>query len=137
MRKPGLEPLEIRTYRYKNPTMKFFCPLCRTERAFVSSPRLSLRNYFQLFLVTSLTSYALFPVMEWRALFSVFPLWALFEAGIRMNFRKEIPCPHCGFDAAWYKRDVVMARKKVEEFWQQNPAFAKKAQADQKPTSNP
>ena len=36
----------------------------------------------------------------------------------RLNFRKEIPCPHCGFDASWYKRDVKVARKLVERHWE-------------------
>ena len=31
--------------------------------------------------------------------------------------KSEIPCPYCGFDASWYKKDVKIARKKVQEFW--------------------
>ena len=34
-----------------------------------------------------------------------------------MSYRKEIPCPHCGFDASWYKKDVKIARRLVKEFW--------------------
>ena len=43
-------PLESRVYKYKNPATSFFCPLCRTERAVTTSPRLTLKNYLQIFL---------------------------------------------------------------------------------------
>ena len=32
---------------------------------------------------------------------------------------KQISCPHCGFDATWYKRDVKVARQLVKDFWVQ------------------
>ena len=28
---------------------------------------------------------------------------------------------YCGFDPTWYKKDVTLARRKVEEFLKQNP----------------
>ncbi len=55
--------------------------------------------------------------MQWKGAFSFFLVWAFFEAALRLNFRKEVPCPHCGFDASWYKKDVNVARRKVDEFW--------------------
>jgi ribosomal protein L37E len=55
-------------------------------------------------------------------MFSFFLYWACFEAGRRIFFSREIPCPHCGFDASWYKRDVKVARRKVDEFWQKGEA---------------
>jgi hypothetical protein len=116
------KPLENRTYKHKDPKMEFFCPLCGTERAFHFTPRLSVKNYLQLTLCSLLTASALYPVMGIRSFFVFFIFWALFEAGVRMNFRKEIPCPHCGFDASWYKKDIKVARRLVNEFWQkQNP----------------
>lgn len=111
------KPLESRTYKHKDPSMEFFCPLCGSERAFHSTPRLSAKNFAQLSLSTLMAGAALFPVMGPRSFFIFFIFWALFEAGIRMNFRKDIPCPHCGFDASWYKKDIKVARRLVEEFW--------------------
>lgn len=111
---------DARPYKYKNPVKRFFCPLCGVERAFNLSHRLTPKHYFQMIIVTAFTTLLLFPFMEWEGLFSFFAVWAIFELGIRMAFRKEIPCPHCGFDASWYKKDVKMARKLVKDFWREN-----------------
>ncbi|ATH08956.1 hypothetical protein BIY24_13665 [Halobacteriovorax marinus] len=117
MRRPDWQPLEYRTFKHKNPKMEFFCPLCGTKRAFHSTPRLSPKNYLQLVLSSLLVGAALAPLMGARSYFVFFVFWAIFEAAVRMNFRKDIPCPHCGFDASWYKKDVKMARKIVHDFW--------------------
>jgi hypothetical protein len=110
-------PLSRRTYKYKHAHMEFFCPLCGTKRAVVTDPHLSPMNYLQITLVTVAITAVLYPVMGLKGIFSFFVVWAGFEAALRLNFRKEVPCPHCGFDASWYKKDVKMARRKVEEFW--------------------
>ncbi len=116
------KPLEPRTFRYKNPAMEFFCPLCGTKRAIITNPHLTAKNYLQITMLTTMTSMVLWGVMSWRATFSFFFFWAAFEGIRRTMFRKEIPCPHCGFDASWYKRDVKMARQLVHNFWEaKNP----------------
>lgn len=113
----GPGPLKRRTFKYKNPAMEFYCPLCRTPRAFTTSPRLSLFNYAQVFAIGGALMWVLFPIMNWKSFFVFFTVWLGFEMVIRARFRKEIPCPDCGFDASWYKRDVKVARQKVSEFW--------------------
>ena len=115
-------PLSKRTFKYKNAHMQFFCPLCSTERAVVTNPHLTPKNYLQVALVTLAIASCLYPFMEWKGIFSFFVVWAVFEAALRTNFRKEVPCPHCGFDASWYKKDVKVARRKVDEFWQERNA---------------
>lgn len=113
-----VQPLESRIFRYKNPSTRFFCPLCRTERAFTLKPRLSKMNFLQIFLTTLFLILFAYPVMGIRSLFIYFVVWSVFEVCLRTFFRKEIPCPHCGFDASWYKRDVKVARRLVKEFWE-------------------
>lgn len=108
---------DFRPYRYKDPKEKFFCPLCKTERAFTVGHRLTLKHYLQIMIVTAFVSLLLYPLMGFEGLFSFFAVWAGFEIGIRASFRKEIPCPHCGFDASWYKKDITVAKKLVDEFW--------------------
>lgn len=49
-----------------------------------------------------------------------------------MNYRKEIPCPHCGFDASWYKKDVKVARRLVAAYWSE-----KNAQTEEDPAVEP
>jgi predicted RNA-binding Zn-ribbon protein involved in translation (DUF1610 family) len=121
---------DARPYRYKNPVKTFLCPLCGVERAFNMSHRLTPKHYFQMIIVTAFTTLLLFPFMQWEGLFSFFAIWASFELGIRMAFRKEIPCPHCGFDASWYKKDIKVARKLVENFWNEQKSDDADVQID-------
>ena len=115
----NLKPLERRPYRFKKAAIRFFCPLCRTERAISVSPRLTTRNYIQIVCAFTFFALVLFPFMEWNSFFLFFVIWIGMEASVRIRFKKEIPCPHCGFDATWYKRDVNVARRKVKDFWQE------------------
>jgi transcription elongation factor Elf1 len=112
-------PLEKRVYRYKNAATNFFCPLCRTERAVTTSPRLSLKNYAQITLTSIVLGAALYPLMEVRSFFVFFVVWTVFELTVRSDFKKQVPCPHCGFDATSYKKDVRVARQEVKDFWAQ------------------
>jgi hypothetical protein len=118
-----LKPLVKRTYKYKSPAKAFFCPLCRTERAITISPRLTKKNYFQILLTSIIFGAMLFPLMGIKCFFIFFVLAAAFELSIRTDFKKQVPCPHCGFDATWYKKDVKVARKLVKDFWIQKNAL--------------
>jgi hypothetical protein len=114
-----VKPLEKRTYKYKSPTNAFFCPLCRTERAITTSPRLTKKNYVQVLLTSIVLGLMLFPFMGVKCFFIFFVVLTVFELSIRTDFKKQVPCPHCGFDATWYKKDVRVARQVVKEFWDQ------------------
>jgi len=110
-------PLEARVFKLKNPRMEFFCPLCRSKRGFLYSPRLSGKNYVQIIFISLMLSMILYPFLGLRAVVVFFMVWGAMEFSLRLLFKKEIPCPHCGFDATWYKKDVQVARQKVKEFW--------------------
>lgn len=122
-RKSFLKPLEDRVFVYKKATKKFFCPLCRTQRNFTSTPRLTLTHYLQIAMTTLILVMVLFPFVAWKGLFTIFLVWMGFYFMVRMNFKKQIPCEHCGFDATWYHRDIPTTRKKVAEFWEKNEAL--------------
>ena len=122
-------PLEYRTYKAKKPEEEFYCPLCRTKRAISNSFRLKAKNYLQVLLVSIVLMSMMYPWMQFKSAFVFFIVWAGFEAGFRMSYRKEIPCPHCGFDASWYKKDVKIARKLVEEFWDEQEKLKAQAKA--------
>lgn len=107
-----------RRYKTKNPAYSCFCPLCRVERGMKYHQNLSRKQYGQLILASAFFTWALFPLIGARAVFIFFILWPSFEIINKILYRKELPCPHCGFDATWYRRDVKMARKKVSEFWE-------------------
>ena len=115
-----------RTYRIKGAAMEFYCPLCGLERAITIRPHLTGMHYVQIAIISMTLITLTASRMGAYSLIFFFLTWAGFEAGVRMLFRKEVPCPYCGFDASWYKRDVKIARAKVKEFWK-----------DQVPSSGP
>lgn len=107
----------IRTYRARNPWVRFLCPLCGIERGLVHPSRLGLIHYLQITILTLLFMLVTYSWIEWKGGVIFFFFWGFFEATVKSSHRKEIPCPDCGFDATWYKRDVKMARKLVRDFW--------------------
>ena len=110
-------PIEPRTFRFKNPAVEFFCPLCRTARAITTHYKLTAFHYLQIIVICSTLAVFLWPWVGFKSLFSFFLVWMAFEGVLRRLWRKEVPCPHCGFDASWYKTNVKVARRKVQEFW--------------------
>ncbi len=118
MRETGhITPIELRTFRFKNPAVEFFCPLCRTARAITVHYKLTAFHFLQIATICSILAIFLWPFVGFKSLFSFFFVWMIFEGVLRRLWRKEVPCPHCGFDASWYKTNVKVARKKVKEFW--------------------
>ena len=97
---------------------RFFCPLCRAERTITTHYKMSPANYWQVFICAFFLLVTTWPLIGVKSLALFFIVWAVIEGVRRLLWRKEIPCPHCGLDAAWYKRDVRIAHKKVKEFWQ-------------------
>ena len=85
-----------------------------------TSPRLTRLNMIQIFLTSLMLAACLYPWMGVRSFFVYFVVFALFELAIRSDYKKQIPCPHCGFDATWYKKDVKVARRIVKDFWNKN-----------------
>ncbi|MBH46815.1 MAG: hypothetical protein CME71_01450 [Halobacteriovorax sp.] len=122
-----IRPLESRPFRFKNATKKFHCPLCASERYLTSSHRMSAKHFLQIAVLTGVTTFALFDFMQWRALSLFFVFWAGYEVVRRLVYRSGIECPYCGFDASWYKRDVKVARRLVDEFWQKKNAESQKS----------
>ena len=97
--------------------MTFYCPLCRVPRAFRYRSNLTGKNMVQLSVLSLILFLLFFPVMGAKAFVWFFIVWISFEFFRKLLFRKEIPCPHCGFDATWYKKDVRVAKRLVQEFW--------------------
>lgn len=111
------KPLIDRVYKFKNPRMEFFCPLCSSKRGFLYSPKLSKKNFVQIIFISIALAMVLYPILGFRSGIVFFMVWGVMEFSKRVLFKKEIPCPHCGFDATWYKKDVKVARQKVQDFW--------------------
>ena len=109
-----------RFYRVKKPAREFLCALCSAPRQMKYAKYLSWMNYLQIALVSAALVWILFDWMGAKALFLTFPVWLCFELCNKLFYRKELSCPYCGFDPSWYRRDVRVAHKMVQQFWQKN-----------------
>ncbi len=98
-----------------------FCALCRSPRKLRYSRYLSGINYAQILLLTIGFSAATFQWLHWKGVMALPIIWALFESIHKSLYRRDLICTQCGFDPKWYKKDVKLARQKVEEFLKQNP----------------
>ena len=98
-----------------------FCALCRSPRKLRYSRHLTKLHYGQILVLTLGFAYATFPWLSWKGGMALPIIWGLFESIHKSLYRKDLKCPYCGFDPKWYKKDVKLARQKVEEFLKQNP----------------
>ena len=128
MNRTSHNAINKKPFRKKNPNTVFYCPLCSTQRSLRYSAKLSSRQYLQIFSIGLILFLATFQVMEIRAFIWFFIVWGFYEMINKFLFRKEIPCPHCGFDATWYKRDVRVAKRLVKEFWEKKDLPAQDAE---------
>lgn len=104
-------------FKVKKANKNFLCPLCSAPRQMRYSKQLNEKQFIQIFVLSAFLSWAFFPIMGLKALTLIFLVWIGFEVVNKLLYRKEIPCPYCGFDATWYRRDVKVARKLVDQFW--------------------
>lgn len=116
-----LNPLQTgRFYKVKNPNKNFLCALCSAPRSMKYSKNLNRKQAFQILLISVTLSWLFYPIVGPESVFAVFLVWTIFEMVNKMLYRKEIPCPYCGFDATWYRRDVKKANELVKDFWATN-----------------
>lgn len=62
-----------------------------------------------------------FSFFEFKVVGVPFLVWLAFESIHKSYYRRDLVCPFCGFDPTWYRKDVKLARRKVEEFLSNNP----------------
>lgn len=106
-----------RIYKLRNPSLKFYCALCRTPREAKYRKNLTTKNYLQIGIISVMLVWLTFPIMAFKSLYLFFIVWTLFEVTNKVLYRRELPCPNCGFDPTWYRKDVKMAKRKVQEFF--------------------
>ncbi len=105
----------------KTSKKEFLCACCGLPRVARYSRRLENRHYGQILVLTIAVTAILYPWFSWKGAVSLPIVWFFFESIHKSLFRKDIRCPYCGFDVTWYKKDVRVARKQVEDFLKQNP----------------
>ena len=72
-------------------------------------------------LTTATLALILWPFLGGKAIAAAALCWPIYEIVLRLLYRNEVPCPYCGFDASWYKRDIGTTKKIVERFWKEQP----------------
>jgi hypothetical protein len=105
----------------KSHTRDCFCALCRTPRKLRYTRSIQSRHYFQILILTLVATAALSPWFAWKGVLSLPIIGIIFDSTYKSLYRKDLKCPYCGFDPAWYKKDVKFTRQKVEEFLKANP----------------
>jgi hypothetical protein len=98
-----------------------FCGLCRTPRKLRYNRSLQFRHYLQILVLTLVATAAASPWISWKGVTSLPIIWIFFDTTYKSLYRKDLKCQYCGFDPAWYKKDVKFTRQKVEEFLRANP----------------
>jgi hypothetical protein len=111
----------MRLYKTKNPKKNIFCALCRTPRSLRYDRHLSAHHYLQILVLSAVLFYLAMPLMGAKGALILPVVWIAFESVRKLLYRKELACPHCGFDPTWYRRDVRLARQKVESFLKEHP----------------
>lgn len=106
-------------YKVRHAKKDFLCALCKAPRQLSYGKNLDAKKYAQILIINSILGWMLFPVMKEKVVFMFFLIWFAFEVVNKMLYRRQIPCPYCGFDATWYRKDVTRAREKVADFWAQ------------------
>ena len=104
--------------KVKATSKNFLCALCSVHRKMKYSKSLSPKHYIQILLISTALVTAGWSFVGVNSLVMIPLIWCAFEFTNKVLYRKDIPCPHCGFDATWYRRDVKMAKLKVERFWE-------------------
>lgn len=123
------ESVDPRVYKKKRARLDFLCPLCGVSRSITKNFRLTKMNYFQIALLSFSLLLISYPIFGGAGLI-YFPIVLCgFEFWKRVDYKNEIPCESCGFDALWYKKDVPRAKKLVHEFWDNKNS--KKIESDQ------
>jgi hypothetical protein len=105
----------------KKATKECFCACCRSPRKLRYSRYLSKIHFAQILVITVGFTAATFPWLSWKGAMALPIIWGVFESVHKSLYRKDLMCPFCGFDPKWYKKDVKLARQKVEDFLKQNP----------------
>ena len=113
-----INPLETgRFYKVRNPRKNFLCALCTAPRQMKYSKNLTGKHYIEILVLSATAITICVPLVGVKAALLFFPVWMAIEISNKLLYRKDIPCPYCGFDATWYRRDVTVANKKVKDFW--------------------
>jgi hypothetical protein len=99
----------------RNASKKFvFCALCGIKRQFLGHRSLTKKMWFEVLSIGSLLSVLLFPLLEFKGLISLGLVAMIYDFANMSVYRKEVRCPHCGFDPIWYRKNWRLAKTMIQ-----------------------
>lgn len=107
--------------KQKKNSKECYCALCRSPRVLRYQKNLSKAQFFQIFLISLVAGSASFSWLGFKVVGIPVIVWTAFEMIQKSYYRRDLVCPFCGFDPTWYKKDIKLARRKVEEFMESHP----------------
>jgi hypothetical protein len=91
-----------------------YCALCGIKRVFKGERKLTNKMYAQIISIGGFLSLILYPIFEWKSLISLVIVAITYEFVNMSIYRKEVKCPHCGFDPVWYRKNWRLAKTMVQ-----------------------
>lgn len=95
-----------------------FCAFCKTERKLYLKKNIGWLDAFGSAMGAIVLTYALFQELDPRGVFFFLALAIAGEVFVKLRWRMNIVCHHCGFDPALYVKNPEGAAEKVKIFLQ-------------------
>jgi len=101
--------------KIKTKAEQCYCAFCKNPREIYSKRSLSLINYIQALGIGIIATFLIWHEFNPKGLVIVVFAMIVIESGILLRRRTDLPCPHCGFDPALYKRNASAACEQVKK----------------------
>ena len=103
-----------------------FCALCGIKRQFKGERRLTKKMYAEIVSIGGFISLILYPIFAWKSIISLLIVAMIYEFINMSVYRKEVQCPHCGFDPVWYRKNWRKAKSMIASKIESNRSLLKK-----------
>ncbi len=103
-----------------------YCAFCRSSRRVYSNRGVTLGHLVGGLIWAVIFTYGYFRELDFRGVFIFLVILAVSEIFLRIRWRLQIVCPHCGFDPVLYLKDPEMAATRVRVFLEErrlDPSF--------------
>ena len=92
-----------------------FCALCGIKREFAGHRFLTKKMWARVLAIGSFLSLLTYPLLGWNCLLSLVMVAIMYEFTNMSIYRKEVKCPHCGFDPIWYRKNWRLAKTMIQK----------------------
>ena len=98
----------------KKTFQKVFCAFCRLERKVCTKKHIGWTNVLLSFFVSIAVMFVVWQKIEPKAVLIFAISLMISEVFVQLRWRLSLPCPHCHFDPALYKRNPEQASQNVK-----------------------